>query len=168
MAFVNNTFPFLLSATEGGSVLLSNLKRVSPLAMYVWQIRLILFMFIPAFFLFFFYQPQSLAWKLCAAAVVAGFVIMAVVWLPIKYLKLAYQLDGKTLYVRWGVIYTRYGAAFLENIQYVTMSATPLQRLFRLCNVNFVLAGGRMAIPCVGREEGELLRLWGCSQEPSL
>lgn len=144
---------------------MSNLKRVSPLAMYIWQIRLILFMFIPVFFLFFFYQPQSLAWKFCAAAVIAGFVIMAMVWLPVKYLKLAYRLDGKTLYVRWGVIYTRYGAAFLENIQYVNMSATPLQRLFRLCNVNFVLAGGRMSIPCVDREEGELLRLWGCNQE---
>ena len=144
---------------------MDNLKRVSPSAMSVWQLRLILSAFVPAFLLFFFYQPDSLAWRLCAIAAAAGFVFVSLFWLPVKYLKLAYRLEGNTLYIRWGVVYTRYGAAFLENIQYVTVSATPLQRLFKICNVNFVLAGGRMTIPCISSEEGEMLRIWGCNRK---
>ncbi len=149
---------------ERGRLPVDKLKRVSPLAMSIWQLRLIFSVFIPAFFLFFFYRPQMLAWKLCALAAAAVYLFSALVWLPVKYLKLAYRLDGQTLYVRQGVIYTRYGAVFLENIQYVTVSATPLQRVFRLCSVNMILAGGRMTIPCVSAEEGELLRIWGCSR----
>jgi len=142
-----------------------SLKRVSPLALSVWQLRLVFFMFIPAFLLFFFYQPDSLTWIFCAVTVAAAFLFVSLVWLPVKYLKLAYRLEGNTLYIRWGVVYTRFGAAFLENIQYVTISATPLQRLFRICSVNFILAGGMMTIPCISSEEGEMLRIWSCNQK---
>jgi len=140
---------------------LESMKRVSPLAMSVWQLRLIFFMFIPAFLLFFFYYPQSLVWKLCVIAAGAGFAFVSLLWLPVKYLKLSYRLDGNTLYIRWGVVYTRFSATFLENIQYVSVSATPLQRIFHLCSVNFILAGGRMSIPCISAGEGEMLRVWG-------
>ena len=143
---------------------MNKLKRVSPLAMTVWQLRLIFFMFVPSFFLFFFYQPQSMVWRLCTGAAAIGFVFVSLLWLPVKYMKLAYQLEGDILYLRWGVVYTRFGAAFLENVQYVTVSATPVQRIFHLCSVSFILAGGRMTIPCIPVEEGKMLRLWGCSQ----
>ena len=141
------------------------LERLPVQATMVWQVRMILGTFFPIFLLFFFYPPQHLLWRCCAILCAAAFFFFSLVWIPIKYWKLAYRVDGDTLYLRKGVIYTQYCGITRRQLQYVGVFSSPFERFLALCTVVFVLAGTRLTLPCVYAWQGEALCHWGNQQQ---
>lgn len=139
---------------------MDRLKHIHPNALLIWQLRLILGAFFPAFLLFFFYRPEHILWKCAVGICAAVFLFFSLLWFPVKYWKLAYNIDGDTLYLRQGVIYTRYCSVTRKQLQYITLTSTPLQRCFSLYSAVLIMAGAHLFLPCIPLTEGEALCRW--------
>ena len=61
--------------------------------------------------------------------------------------------------VRRGVVYEQTDAVYIRNLQYTTLSQTPLQKLMGLATLRLYAAGGIVYIPCLNYEEARLLRV---------
>lgn len=139
---------------------MDKLKHAEPTAIIIWELRLILGTFFPTFLLFFFYAPEYLIWKCVAGGCIVIFLFFSLFWFPVKYWKLAYHIEGNILYLRRGVLYTRYCSVSKKQLQYITLTSTPLQRRFSLCSAILIMAGAHLFIPCISRKEGEAICKW--------
>lgn len=121
-------------------------KKPHPHILTVWRLRLLLFTLLPSFISACFLPRINLVWWLFTAVWSLAFLFFYIFYYPIKYKKLAYSLAEFCLLVHCGVIYTRVKAMPFTSIQYVTVSSTPLQRLFDISTVFVYSAGSSVHI----------------------
>ncbi len=132
-------------------------RHVHPRAIVVWRMRLTLAALVPSFCSALFFPVRNWIWTAFTALWAGVYLFLFVVYYPIKYKKLTFALDDRYLVIRCGVFYNRVKAIPLGNLQYMTLLAGPLQRLFRVCSVQFICAGGRVLLPCVGQADAHTL-----------
>lgn len=133
-------------------------RKIQSKMLLVWWLRLCLGALACSFLAGVFFTPAHLPWRIVTAVWVVLFLVAFVWYFPMKYHKLSYTLGEQTLSVRGGVIYTICKTVLLNNIQYITVSAMPLPRLFGLCTIRFHVAGGMLSVPGLRLNDGLLLQ----------
>lgn len=134
----------------------------------VWRLRLFLCSFLPSFLAACFFS-NTLLWWAAALAIAAGFVFLYIFYCPVKWKKLAYSGNENCLVIHCGVIYTSAKAVPFGSIQSISITSTPLERLFGICSLAVFMAGARIYMPGLTPVQAEELRLGleGKSQEAS-
>ena len=67
------------------------------------------------------------------------------------YRSLSYQITDRYIRLHKGALFRCENMIYIENIQYLTLSQTPLQRLFGLATLHITAAGGSLRL--AGLEE---------------
>ena len=133
------------------------MKKMSPKVIRMWRIRLFLAAVIPSFLAALLWTPASRAYWI-ATIFWAGILLGACFgYLPLWYSRFSYGLDGENLTVSRGVLFRQVKRIRIANIQYLTLTSTPLQRLFGLSTLTASAAGSFLLLQ--GLEEGEARRL---------
>ncbi len=84
---------------------------------------------------------------------------MCFVYYPMYYHAYRYSVSGMLVRVSKGIIYHQMDAVYIRNLQYTTLSQTPIQKLLHLATLRLYAAGGIVRISCLNYEEARLLRV---------
>ena len=125
---------------------------------YLWRTRLLLCC-IPAALIdgFLYFLHPTMFWVI--TAVWGSFcLVLYFVYFPLLYRSLNYQITSRHLCLRQGCIFRRENMIYIENIQYLTLSQTPLQRLFRLASLHIIAAGGSLHLAGLETETAQAIR----------
>lgn len=133
------------------------MKKPEQNILWVWRIRLILLLILPASLNSWFNPIMSEIWFWITCFWGLILVFFYCFYLPIKYKKTSYYISCGEFFVTTGVFYTVTKSIPLENVQFVTNSSTPLTRLFKLCTIKAVGAGGSIALSGLNLADGEEL-----------
>lgn len=123
----------------------------------IWRLLLVLAAVPPAFLISLLFQAGGLPWLLLVAAWLLAFLFFYLLYLPLRYRKLAFQLQKDRIIVHSGIFYTRIRAMPLQSIQYVGLLISPLDALFGLSALVITAPGGRIVIPGLHRRDAENL-----------
>lgn len=112
----------------------------------LWRGRLVLAA-IPCPLLIALFFPGSPVWSSVLTGLwVTVFLLMFLVYYPLKYHRLRYELVNDSLRVTCGVFYKNVKGITLTNIQHISITATPLQRILRLSSLYVAGAGGTISL----------------------
>lgn len=123
----------------------------------IWRMILAISMVIPAFANALFFPFRSRTWLFVSLGWIALFLALYLFYLPLRYHKLSFTVGNERILLYSGALYTRIRSLPLRNIQYVSVYQNPLERLFGLCSLVAVAAGGRISLPGLRREDAEAL-----------
>jgi membrane protein YdbS with pleckstrin-like domain len=110
---------------------------------------------LPAFVTSVLFQPLSPAWLVATAVWLAVFFVIYLIYLPLLHRRLLYSVSDGRVTMRAGVFYHNIRSLPIAGIQYITVVRTPLDRLFRLYTVILAVAGGRMLLAGLGKEDAD-------------
>ncbi len=128
-------------------------------ALTYWRIRLLLFSIMPAVLGGFFYYTAAKLFTVFTFLWMSIFLLLCFVYYPMYYHFYRYSISGMLIRVNRGVIYNQMDAVYIRNLQYTTLSQTPLQKLMHLATLRLYAAGGVVCIPCLNYEEARLIRV---------
>lgn len=111
--------------------------------LYVWWIRITIIFGCIGILSSLFLQIKSNLWYLTSAIWIICFLVLFVIYYPIKYKKLKLVINDSNIAICCGVIYTRVKIIPINNIQYINVVSCPLQSFFRISSV-FILNAGPM------------------------
>ena len=131
--------------------------KPQPRVLTLWRLLAALVVFVPAFLLSLFVELFSILWIVGTVLWVGIFLYIFLFHLPRFYQNLAIEVTQQEVIVRGGVFYSNLYTIALQNIQFITISSTPLSQLFRLVSLKITMAGGRVRIPGMKREDAERL-----------
>lgn len=123
------------------------LQKPNSQILTVWRLRLAFFTVIPSAIFAYLYPYRNFIWWLLAACAATAFFGLYIFYYPIKYRKLSYSVSQGGLLIHCGVIYTRLKVVPRAGIQYLSLTATPLQRLFGLSTLAVFSAGSTARLP---------------------
>lgn len=87
------------------------------------------------------------------------FILVCLVYLPMRYSQFTFAVTNSMVKVNQGVFYFSMNAIYLSNIQYTSLSQTPLQKLLDLATLHIFAAGGAVHIPCLPYADARILRV---------
>lgn len=128
-------------------------------ALFLWRMRLVLFCIVPAFIGGFFYYVLPGAFTLFSFIWVGGYLFCCFVYLPLRYSQYGYSISEKMVKVEQGVFFFRMDAVYIKNIQYTSISQTPLQKVLRLASLHIFAAGSCVHLPSLPHADARLLRI---------
>ena len=108
----------------------SGYERPSLSSLLIYYIRILLLGFVYMVLVHLFLSPDGLLYRVAVWVWAVSFALLWLLYFPIKYWKHRYKLEGNSLYVASGVIYTRFHHIRLPLIQLVSVTRSPLQYLF--------------------------------------
>lgn len=124
----------------------------------VWRVRIFIAYVLLMLLITYLFPVSSRLWGLIALILSFVFLAMYLIYYPIKYNKLSYDVRNNLLIVNCGVIYTRIKAIPIENIQFITVTASWTMQYFNLHTLIVHGAGGSIHIPGIKVEDAEVLR----------
>lgn len=131
--------------------------KPQPRVLALWRLVVAIVVFIPAFLLSLFLKIFSIPWIIGTVLWVGVFLFFFLFHLPRFYQSLTIEVTPEEIVVRGGVFYSNLYAVATQNIQFLTISATPLSQLFRLVTLKITMAGGRVRVPGLKREDAKKL-----------
>lgn len=134
------------------------LKKPDPRVLTVWRLRLI-----PAAALLLYLSIRLLAlpylvWWVFTGLWLSAVLLLALVYFPLKYRRLSYTVNSRTLIVHTGGVSSRIKAVPFHAVQYASILTTPLMRQFGICSLVFYMAGSHITIPGLTMKDAEVLR----------
>lgn len=121
----------------------SGYERPSLSSLLIYYIRILLLGFVYMVLVHLFLSPDGLLYRVAVWVWAVSFALLWLLYFPIKYWKHRYKLEGDSLYVASGVIYTRFHHIRLPLIQLVSVTRSPLQYLFGVSTLCVCTAGTR-------------------------
>ena len=121
--------------------------------LWLWRIRLALVFLIPSSVNSWFFKTGSMTWILISLILALIFIIFFWIYYPIKFKKLSYTFNGKTITKNYGIIYTMVKNIPLDSIQFIIKRTSPLGRFFGICSFVLVGAGSKMYISGIKPDE---------------
>lgn len=117
----------------------------------LWRTRLLLCCF-PIALLdgFFYFLHPILFWSIFTLWAILFFMLYGL-YFPLLYRSLSYQITDRYIRLHKGALFRCENMIYIENIQYLTLSQTPLQRLFGLATLHITAVGGSLRL--AGLEE---------------
>lgn len=134
-------------------------QRLPERALLYWRIRLLIGCLIPALLGGFLYYTAAKFFTILTLIWMAVFVLLCFVYYPMYHHCYSYSVGGKQIRVSRGVVYSQTDVVYVRNLQYTTLSQTPLQRLMDLATLRLHAAGGVVQLYCIPYEEARLLRI---------
>ena len=123
----------------------------------LWRIVLTAAACVPAFLASLIFSPPTPGWLIANGVWILLFLFFYIVYLPLRYRKLAFKLSSEAVTVYSGVFYTRVRILPIANIQFTTLWDSPLHRMFGLCSLFIAAAGARVAVAGLTRQEAQAL-----------
>lgn len=120
--------------------------RPSSRLLAVWRIRLLLLSMVPSFLCAAIFH-QSIWWGVSTLFWVVVVLIFYYIYLPLRCQRLSWRVEEGWLRFHCGVLYDRYQAVPLQNIQFLSRSTPPLMRLYHLTTLVVHCAGGVLFLP---------------------
>jgi len=118
-----------------------------PALLRVWRIYLALIAAAPAFVASLFFNYKNIVWIIVTCGWLAFFFAGYLWYLPARFHKLSYRLDGDKLVVRHGVLVNHIDYLPLHSIQFTSSYTNPLSGAFGLSTLIVTAAGGRLVLP---------------------
>ena len=134
-------------------------QRLPERAQQYWRIRLLIGCLVPALLGGFLYYTAAKLFTILTLIWMAVFVLLCFVYYPMYHHCYSYSVGGKQIRVSRGVVYSQTDVVYVRNLQYTTLSQTPLQRLMDLATLRLHAAGGVVQLYCIPYEEARLLRI---------
>lgn len=133
------------------------MKKLNRNALFLWRIRLTACVApLPLAVALFF--GSSPVWNLTLTLLwVLFYLFMFLFYYPVKHVKLLFGVNGHAFIVYCGVFYNRIKAMELKNVQFVTICASPLERVMKLSTLFVWGAGGKIRVPSMPSEDAERL-----------
>lgn len=131
--------------------------KPQPKILTIWRMSLTIAMVIPAFANALFFSPRSRVWLILSLVWLALFLILYLWYLPLRYNNLSFTVSGERILLYSGALYTRVRILPLCNIQYVSVYHNPIERIFGLCSLSAVAAGGRVTLPGLREPDAQSL-----------
>ena len=103
-------------------------QRLPARALTYWRVRLLLCCIGPAVLGGFLFYTAAQLFTIVTLIWVSVFLLLCFVYYPMYYRCYRYSISGTLIRVTRGVIYSQQDAVYLRNLQYTTLSQTPLQR----------------------------------------
>lgn len=123
----------------------------------VWRLRMCL-VALPIPFLIALFFSLAPFWKLVLHGVwITAFLAMFLVYYPLKFYRMRYQLSAHCLTLRSGVFYDNLFSIEFKNIQSVAICATPFMRLFSLSTLVVSGAGSALRVQGLSLSDAESL-----------
>lgn len=134
------------------------LKKPDPRVLTVWRLRLI-----PAAALLLYLSIRLAAlpdilWLTFTGLWICVLLFLCLVYYPMKYKRLSYGMNSRTLIIYAGAISLRIKAVPFHAVQYTSILTTPLLRMFGICSLVFYMAGSRVTLPGLLIKEADNLR----------
>lgn len=123
----------------------------------IWRVALAICAFIPAFIISLILEAPGAAWLALAALWLLLFLALYLIYLPMCFRALSFKIEGNTLIRRGGVVYSSTRSLPFSSIQYVTVTAAPLERIFGLRSLVAAAPGGRIVISGLTPKKAEEL-----------
>ena len=134
-------------------------QRLPERALLYWRIRLLIGCLVPALLGGFLYYTAAKLFTILTLIWMAVCVLLCFVYYPMYHHCYSYSVGGKQIRVSRGVVYSQTDVVYVRNLQYTTLSQTPLQRLMDLATLRLHAAGGVVQLYCIPYEEARLLRI---------
>ena len=134
-------------------------QRLPARVLTYWRIRLLLFCIGPAMVGGFLYYTKASWFTISTFLWMAVFLLLCFVYYPMYYHFYHYAVSDRMVRVSRGVLYNQMDAVYIRNVQYTTLSQTPLQKLMNLASLRLYAAGGVIRIAGLNYEEARLLRV---------
>ena len=131
--------------------------RPSIVCVCIYYIRTICVSFVYMLLVWLFLRAHTTLWQIAAGLWAVVFLLLWLIYYPVKYFKHRYKLQDGVLYVTSGVVYTHYNALPCGLIQMVSVSRTPLQLLFGVADLNVFAAGSRVSVHSIPHSRAVLL-----------
>lgn len=134
------------------------LKKPDPHILTVWRLRLIP---VAAFLLYLslrWIALPFLIWWIFTVLWLCTLLFFVLVYYPLKYRRLSYQVTSRMVLVYSGVLTVHIKAVPFHAVQYTSLLSTPLLRQFGLCSVLFYMAGSRLLLSGLPLSDAEALR----------
>lgn len=128
-------------------------------ALNYWRIRLLISCALPALIGGFFYYTEAKVFTIFTFLWVAVFLFLCFIYCPMYYRCYRYSVNGKMVKICRGAFYQQTDAVYIRNLQYTTLSQTPIQRMMNLATLCLHAAGGVVWMRCIDYEEARLLRV---------
>lgn len=123
----------------------------------IWRIQLSIAICIPAFLNSVLFKIQSPIWLWGTALWIIAFVVVYLVYLPMKFKSISYSVKEDRILLYTGVIYPRIRIAPKDRIQFSVVLTSPFERIFGLASLQVVLAGGRVVLPGLRHSDADIL-----------
>lgn len=123
----------------------------------IWRLTLAAAMCVPAFLNSLFLRVTNPVWLWTTLGWLAVFLILYLVYLPLCYRAVSFSVTADHVLLYKGVLYTRSLTVPLAGIQFVSLSSSPLEKLFGLRSVVVVVPGGRLVLPGLRTQDAERL-----------
>lgn len=133
------------------------LKKPDPHILTVWRLRLIP---VAVFLLYLSLQwilLPFLLWWIFTVLWICVLLFLLLVYYPLKYRRLSYQVTSRMVVVYSGVLTVHIKAVPFPAVQYTSLLSTPLLRQFGLCSVLFYMAGSRLLLSGLSCSDAEAL-----------
>ena len=140
-------------------------QRLPERALLYWRIRLLIGCLVPALLGGFLYYTAAKLFSILTLIWMAVFVLLCFVYYPMYHHCYSYSVGGKQIRVSRGVVYSQTDVVYVRNLQYTTLSQTPLQRLMDLATLRLhsrrggatvlhPIRGSKAAAHTVGKKDG--------------
>ena len=94
------------------------------------------------------------------------YLFIIIVYFNLRYEFEKYKITTLEIYIKKGVFFKEYTSFFKDDIQYVELTETPLQRKFNLCKLIFHMAGTKITIAQINIFTAEeIKRKIGCEKD---
>lgn len=132
-------------------------NKPQPAILTIWRIALIFITLVPAFLTSLILRIGSVAWTVATGLWIFAFLAAYLVYLPIRYKKLAYGISGDNIVLVSGTFYTRVCSIPIAGIQFTALVQSWLDRFFGLSTLVINAAGGRISIPGLKTQDAKAL-----------
>lgn len=127
--------------------------KPQPALLTIWRLSLTCAAIPPAFLISLCLRIGGRAWSIATVIWALLFLFLYLVYLPLKFRRLAFTLKNERLTVHSGGFYIRMREMPLENVQYVGILISPFDALFGLASVSVIAAGGRVLVPGLRKQD---------------
>lgn len=131
--------------------------RPQPKVLTIWRIMLAIGICVPAFLNSVFFRITSPIWTWGTVIWMTAFLLLYLIYLPLRYRRLSFSVTSDRILLYGGVLYRSARMVPIARIQYTSLSANPFERIFGLCSLVVVMAGGRAVLPGLRRQDAEAL-----------
>lgn len=123
-------------------------SRLPTKALTLWRLQLLFCCCLPSLLGGFFrYTLSPTVFLSYTAGWFGGFLFLCFLYFPLRWNRMTYSISTTMVKVSRGVLFLRMDAVFIRNIQYTSVTQTPLQRLLGLASLHIYAAGGSVHLP---------------------
>lgn len=131
--------------------------KPQPTLLKKWRLFLLLISLVPAFLNALIFTPGEVDWLVASGIWLLLFLFFYQYYLPVRFRKLTFSVSGSRIVIYSGVFSTIVRSIPLDNVQFTSHIASPLDAIWGLCSLKVTAPGGRVVIPGLSSKDADNL-----------